>query len=324
MFYSIRHLTRFRYDSPVSESLMEVRMHPRTENNQRCLSFQLSVDPRARVNVYRDYLGNSVHHFDVPGKHDELAVLAESLVEMESPAELPAGLGAGSAAWQELDAITAAGDYWEMLMPSSFACPSAELEGLASELRVQRRDDPLTFLRELNSAIFEWFDYVPKSTQVDSPIQHAIEARKGVCQDFAHVMIALVRHVRIPCRYVSGYVYPREEKRDRSSDGATHAWVEALVPGFGWVGFDPTSNLIAGERHIRTAIGRDYADVPPTKGIFKGKAASELAVSVRVSPSDAPPPPDADLRAEPDWTTASTPADLPLDEVHAQQQQQQQ
>jgi transglutaminase-like putative cysteine protease len=131
---------------------------------------------------------------------------------------------------------------------------------------------------------------------------------------------------------VSGYVHPREEKlredkvRERSSaDGATHAWVEALLPGLGWVGLDPTSNLLAGERHIRTAIGRDYADVPPTKGIFKGDAASELAVSVRVAPSDAPPPPDADLRAPVDWVAAaSAPVYPPLDEVIAQQQQQQQ
>ena len=183
-------------------------------------------------------------------------------------------------------------------------------------------DDPLTFLRQLNHDIYEWFDYVPKSTRVDSPIDHAIETGKGVCQDFAHIMIALVRHVRIPCRYVSGYVYPREEKRDRTGDGATHAWIEALVPGYGWVGFDPTSDLLAGSRHIRSAIGRDYADVPPTKGIFKGNAASELAVSVRVSLSDAPPPPD-DLRMVPDWSAAATPSELPLDDVQAQQQQQQ-
>jgi len=319
MFYSIRHLTRFRYDSPVRESLMEVRMHPRTETNQRCLSFQLSVDPRARVNVYRDYLGNSVHHFDVPAKHTELAILAESLVEMEPPAELPETLGPD--AWHDLDALTAAGDYWEMLMPSFYACPSDALEDLAAELKVKRRGDPLTFLRELNSSIHRWFDYVPKSTQVDSPIDYAIETRKGVCQDFAHVMTALARHVRIPCRYVSGYVYPRDEKRARS-EGATHAWVEALLPGYGWVGFDPTSNLLAGERHIRTAIGRDYADVPPTKGIFKGNAASELAVSVRVAPADAPSP-EADLRATLDWTAVAAPPELALDDVSAQQQQQQ-
>jgi len=298
---------------------MEVRMHPRTETNQRCLSFQLSVDPRAHVNVYRDYLGNSVHHFDVPAKHTELAILAESLVEMEPTPELPEGLGAD--AWHDLDALTAASDYWEMLMPSSYARPSEALESLAEELKVKRRGDPLTFLRELNSSIHRWFDYVPKSTQVDSPIDYAIETRKGVCQDFAHVMTALARHVRIPCRYVSGYVYPRDEKCARS-EGATHAWVEALLPGYGWVGFDPTSNLLAGERHIRTAIGRDYADVPPTKGIFKGNAGSELAVSVRVAPADAPSP-EADLRATLDWTAVAAPAELVLDDVAAQQQQQQ-
>src|ERR1700677_2863589 len=108
MFYSIRHLTQFRYDSPVSESLMEARMQPRSEGAQRCRSFQLSVDPRAQVFFYRDYLGNSVHHFDVPGKHTQLRIIAESLVEMETPPELPERLA--PEAWEELDALVAAGD----------------------------------------------------------------------------------------------------------------------------------------------------------------------------------------------------------------------
>jgi transglutaminase-like putative cysteine protease len=322
VFYSIRHETRFRYDSPVSESLMEVRMHPRTEGSQRCLSFQLSSDPRARVHLYRDYLGNSVHHFDVPGKHKGLRILAEALVEMETPPELPEKLD--PAAWQDLDAVVAAGDFWEMLKPSQFARPSPGLDGLIVDLEVERKDDPLTYLRQLNAAVYSWFDYVPKATHVDSPIEHAIETRKGVCQDFTHIMIALVRHVRIPCRYVSGYVHPRSKHADRSADGATHAWLEALLPGYGWVGFDPTNNLIAGERHIRTALGRDYADVPPTKGIFKGSASSELAVSVRVALSEAFPPPEADLRSSDQWTSAGSPGDSPLEDIYAQQQQQQQ
>lgn len=332
MFYSIRHLTQFRYDSAVSESLMEVRMHPRTEGGQRCLSFQLTVDPRAQVNWYRDYLGNSVHHFDVPGQHKELAILAEGLVEMQAQPPPPDRLHAG--AWGQLDAETAAGDYWEMLMPSPFACPSESLNILIRELRVERRDDPLAFLRELNTRIYEWFEYVPKATSVDSPIDHAIQARKGVCQDFAHIMTALARHVRIPCRYVSGYVLPRPpvDKKmpgDRpartSQTGATHAWIEALIPAYGWVGFDPTNNLLAGERHIRTAIGRDYADVPPTKGMFKGSAASELAVTVRVAPSDAPPPLERELRSSAEWIASGPPPEAPLEEnIYAQQQQQQQ
>ncbi|HEY4363375.1 MAG TPA: transglutaminase family protein [Bryobacteraceae bacterium] len=322
MFFTIRHLTRFRYDAPVSESLMEVRMHPRTEGYQRCLSFELSVDPRARVNLYRDYLGNSVHHFDVPGKHTELRILAEALVEMEEPAPLPEALEA--TAWDELDALVGAGDYWETLHPSQFASPGPGLEKLIRELNVRRRSDPLSFMLQLNSAVNGWFEYVPKATRVDSPIEHAIEARKGVCQDFAHILIALARHVKIPCRYVSGYVHPRESSPAHGRDGATHAWVEALMPGLGWVGFDPTSNLIAGARHIRTALGRDYADVPPTRGIFKGAAASELTVSVRVAPSEAPPPPETELRSSGEWVVSESSGELPVEDIHAQQQQQQQ
>jgi transglutaminase-like putative cysteine protease len=317
MFYSIRHLTQFRYDSAVSESLMEARMHPRTEGSQRCLSFHLAVDPRAMVFQYRDYLGNSVHHFDVPGKHIMLRIVAESLVEVQVAPELPKRLGGD--AWNQLDSLVSSGDYWEMLKPSHFAQPTEALLQLSDVLSVHRRDDPLMFLRELNDSIYSWFDYVPKATHVDSPIDHAIEARRGVCQDFAHIMTALVRHVKIPCRYVSGYLYPRAIHPDRSSEGASHAWVEALLPGLGWVGFDPTNNLIAGERHIRTAIGRDYADVPPTRGVFKGKAASELKVSVRVAPSDAPPPPDAEMNAPPVWEPGSE-----IDQIDIQQQQQQQ
>jgi transglutaminase-like putative cysteine protease len=115
-------------------------------------------------------------------------------------------------------------------------------------------------------------------------------------------MIAIVRRLRIPCRYVSGYLYHDDQNRDRSADGATHAWVEALLPGFGWVGFDPTNDLMAGPRHIRTAVGRDYADVPPTLGTMKGRADTELQVRVRVVPSQALLPPDDDFAADEEWS----------------------
>jgi transglutaminase-like putative cysteine protease len=153
---------------------------------------------------------------------------------------------------------------------------------LALELDVRRRDDPLTVLRDLNSDIHRIFDYSPKTTRVDSPIDEALSMRKGVCQDFAHIMITLVRHLQIPCRYVSGYLYRGE---GRSTGEATHAWVEAYLPDIGWVGFDPTNNTLTDERHVRVAIGRDYSDVPPTRGVFRGKAESEMAVTVRIAPS---------------------------------------
>lgn len=286
MFYTIRHVTTFRYDAPISESVMEVRMQPRTEDAQRCHSFDLRVDPRAAVSAYRDHLDNIVHHFDLPGEHDRLVITAESLVERDPGPLLPDALPAD--AWQELDRLTAEGDYWDFLMPSQFARPTPLLRELGRLLNIHRRDDPLSLLREINTAIFNTFSYVPQSTRVDSPIDDALRERQGVCQDYSHVMIALARELGIPCRYVSGYLFHRTDSADRSAQDATHAWVEALLPDWGWIGFDPTNNLLAGERHLRAAVGRDYADVPPTRGVFKGAAATELEVAVQVSLAEPP------------------------------------
>ena len=132
--------------------------------------------------------------------------------------------------------------------------------------------------------------------------EDALRSRQGVCQDFAHIMIALVRNAGIPCRYVSGYLCHSSENAHPAADGATHAWVEALLPGIGWIGFDPTINRLAGEKHIRTAIGRDYADVPPTMGMMKGKAGTQLQVRVRVTPSQAVLPPDEEFAADEEWS----------------------
>ncbi|HEX8136962.1 MAG TPA: transglutaminase family protein [Pyrinomonadaceae bacterium] len=286
MHYSILHVTKFRYSAPITESVMQLWMQPRSEAIQRCLKFELTLRPSARPSHYRDPLGNIVHHFDIPGQHTQLVIKAESLVEMQTPEPPPHALA--PSAWDELEAMVAAQDYWDMLMPSHFARPTALLRELARELKVERRDDPLSVLRELNTAIYNHFDYVPQSTSVDSPIDDALRARKGVCQDYSNIMIALARELRIPCRYVSGYLFHRVEYNDRSAQDATHAWVEALLPRLGWVGFDPTNNLLAGERHIRVAVGRDYQDVPPTRGVFKGAAESELSVAVQVKPAAEP------------------------------------
>jgi transglutaminase-like putative cysteine protease len=325
-FYSIRHLTRFRYAKPVSESIMETRMHPRTDSNQHCLTFTLSVSPRCRVFTYRDHLGNNVQHFDIPGDHTQLVIIAESVVEQQVLPDVPRFLSPD--AWRALDELVRAGDYWEMLLPSEFAVETPALLELASKLDVKRRDDPLMLVHELNERLFRYFDYVPRHTRVDSPIDEAIVSGKGVCQDFAHTMIALLRHVRIPARYVSGYLYRSRDDHDRSTPDATHAWVDVLLPHLGWVGFDPTNNLIAHHRHIRTAIGRDYRDVPPTHGIFRGHTESELYVAVHVEAGDQPPALDRKLPIPEDWSVlverAQQPPDqhLPLLELQQMQQQQ--
>jgi len=285
MFYAIRHFTRYRYSRPVWQSAMEARMHPRSEYSQRCFTFQLSVSPRARIFSYNDHTGNIIHHFDIPERHNQLTIIADALVDVDPPLDLPNSLDPES--WRELDSMIEQDDYWDMLMPSPFARTSPELEEFGRKLGIDRNSerDPLTLLRRLNSDLYSEIAYTKESTSVDSPIEVALNARRGVCQDLAHIMITLLRNIQIPCRYVSGYLHHDASHPDRSGDGATHAWVEALLPGLGWIGFDPTNNLIAGGRHIRTAIGRDYSDVPPTIGLMKGSAQTQLQVRVRVSPS---------------------------------------
>jgi transglutaminase-like putative cysteine protease len=282
MHYTIRHVTRFTYETPISEGVMETRMQPRSEGAQRCLHFGLSTVPAARVLMYQDHEGNAVHHFNIPAKHARLTVTAEALVECNKPAALPDALDTSS--WSALDAMTSTGKFWDLVNPSAFASTSVLLEDFAREIAVERKSDPLTTLRWLTDEMYKQFEYSPQSTSVDSPIDDALQSRQGVCQDFAHVMIALVRRLGMPCRYVSGYLFSDAGSTDRSPDGATHAWIEALLPELGWVGFDPTNNLLAGERHVRVAVGRDYADVPPTRGVYKGLSAvkNELAVAVRV------------------------------------------
>ena len=298
LFYSVRHVTRFRYSAPISESMMEVHMQPRGEGAQRLHSFHLATNPRAHLMSYGDELANTIHHFDIPDRHAELSLTARALVELHPPQPLPEALDA--AAWTELDALTATDEYWDTLEPSRFARPSALLHELAQELDVRRGDDPLTTLRDLTAKLYHALEYVPRSTRADSPIDDALRDRRGVCQDYTHIMIALVRGLCIPCRYVSGYLYHRGGGLDRSSAGATHAWIEALLPRLGWVGFDPTNNLVVGDRHIRVAIGRDYDDVPPTHGVFKGHADSELSVAVQVSLSS-PPAPGQDPLPPMEW-----------------------
>ena len=330
-YYSIQHLTRFDYTHPVCESAMEIRMQPRGDGNQRCLTFSLSVSPRCRVFSYRDHLGNQVHHFDIPGDHRQLVIVAHSLVEQQQLGQVPNRLF--PVAWQELDVLLAQGDFWEMLLPSTFAEPTEALRALAVEWKIVRRDDPLSMLHEISRNVFNNFEYLPRSTKVDSPIDVALGARRGVCQDFAHIMIALARMVGIPCRYVSGYLCHGDEPEigsdERNSPSATHAWVEAFLPRLGWVGFDPTNDLVANDRHIRTALGRDYADVPPTHGVYRGKTESELSVAVHVESSETAPPFDETMPVPEDWSIvverAHEPLPLasPLLQIQQMQQQQQ-
>jgi transglutaminase-like putative cysteine protease len=319
--YAIRHITRFTYASPISESVMELRMRPATDGAQRCLQFEVEVAPRARVFAYRDFLGNWVHHFDIPRRHTQLAITARAQVQIDLSRPLPAALGVAD--WAIVDGWRERGEHWDFRQPSRFAAWSAPLldfvDGLGPD--ASREADPLTTARAIMSAIHRGFEYAPNSTRVDSPIDEALAARRGVCQDFTHVMIAALRRLGLPCRYVSGYIAPQPtDEGPAASAIATHAWLEAYLPELGWVGLDPTHDVEAGPRHVRVAIGRDYADVPPTRGTFKGTTASTLAVSVDVTPAEALPTLDPAV-LETSWSIEAPPPAENDRDLQMQQQQ---
>ena len=307
---------------------MEVRMQPRSEGPQRCLSFQVIGHPARRAcSTYRDYLGNIVHHFDVPGAHRQLTIVAEALVDVRPRPDLPCASGAD--AWRQLDAQLASGDYWEMLMPSHFA-QSTESHRTVSPpssglLDVRQRGGAIRWSLSSESELRDLRRDRVRAEEHARGFAHRRRARsrQGVCQDFAHIMIALVRRIGIPCRYVSGYLFHRageqvtvhRRRHARLGGGATcPAWA-------GWASTRPTTSWPA-RRHVRTAVGRDYADVPPTRGVFKGDAASELTVAVRVAPSDKPPPPEAEIESE-DWSEVLHESHAESDREAAEQQQQQ-
>jgi transglutaminase-like putative cysteine protease len=326
-YFSIRHVTRYRYSAPVRESAMQLYMQPRSEGGQFLRSFQVSTNPRAQLFAYTDHLGNAVYHFDIPQEHQTLIIDVESTVEMMPRPAPPSEVSADN--WTILDGQRRVGEHFDMLMRQGIAAPNPLLDafvaehGLGAETMRSARD-PMTALKLLNQTLYAAFDYDQEETDVDSPIDHALTTRRGVCQDFAHVMIAIVRGWGIPCRYISGYLFHEKGSHDRSVADASHAWVEAYLPSLGWVGFDPTNNVIAAERHIRVAIGRDYADVPPTKGIYKGTAQGELAVAVKVTPRQAPSHHEDFLRIVRPMRQARPGAGDELEEMQAQQQQQQQ
>lgn len=280
MQYRIQHVTCFDYSQPIRESVMELRMQPRTDAVQRCLEFELDIAPEAVPHRYTDFLQNTVHHFDIPGQHQHLKVTATALVEIEN---VPGSRNSSASAWAELDALKDSAEYWDWLHPSHFAHPSDLLNAFAEKHHIGRRHDPLSDLKHLQDAIANGLVYQRGITRADSPIDECLKNNSGVCQDFAHIFIALARGMGVPCYYVSGYLFQSANGGPQIAEASTHAWAEGFVPRIGWVGFDPANRALAGEDHVRVAIGRDYQDVPPTRGTFKGLADTKLDVRVFVA-----------------------------------------
>lgn len=300
-------------------------MQPQKSVRQRLISFELDLDPPAQLFSYPDTFGNAVYHFDVPQPHDRLTIVARSAVETQAPVALPEALDLGE--WDRLRSDFVRGENFDFLRPHGFAVTTEKLRDFIAKQGVDdlRRRDPLTAVRQLNTLIYGAFGYEAGITNADSPIDEALTLGRGVCQDFAHIMLAICRKWGLPARYVSGYLFTDRQTGDRSDPDATHAWVEVFLPSLRWIGFDPTNNVEVGERHVAAAVGRDYADVPPSRGVYKGDADSQLAVAVAVRRTRAALTEPEFLRiAQPAPTSAGRRRRAGGDYERQQQQQQQQ
>ena len=286
MRFRITHRTHYRYAGSASESFMEARLTPATDASQRLLSRQLTTTPSANTHSYTDYFGNTVETFSIVKRHRELVL--ESVCDVETTPVAPPSTAL------ELSVSEARQLYrgeklklFEFLMPSEAIAIGPEVNALANKL-FKPGDSLGPSLLRLNNWIKTNFRYHSGSTQIDTPVAVALKQRSGVCQDFAQVMIAVLRSAEIPTRYVTGYIETEtqrkasEAKRAPALIGASesHAWVEVFLPGGFWWPLDPTNDCIAGERHVKVAVGRDYHDSTPTRGVFKGTHTEKLSVAV--------------------------------------------
>lgn len=282
MRYRIRHRTAYSYAEAVHESFNEVRLRPLSGETQNCLDFDLAIDPPATVITFRDFYGNIVHDFGVPYLHDHLTIEATSDVMTFALADQPlAGPPDGTPDHSPAIAAVAtdpvlADEHAEFLIPSTYvAMESTSREIARALLAGEPAISAYGFLLEAGAYIRGHFAYQVGVTTVHSTVSDLIAGGSGVCQDFAHLLISLCRHAGLPARYVSGYL------GDVSVSGASHAWAEAFVPPYGWLGFDATLGRPCTGRHVKIAVGRDYADVSVVRGTYRGQAEATLAVEVQ-------------------------------------------
>jgi transglutaminase-like putative cysteine protease len=279
MKYRVTHRTHYRYQAPVTESFNEARLQPVSNERQHCHSFVLRVFPATRVSHHLDSYSNHVHFFEVPEAHDELLVEGLSIVEIFPQAELspPAPV-----AFSQLEPYRHQEMCYDFLHTSQYVSTEPFVRDTARAVCGGAADVWSTAV-QIMGFIYENFTYAPQTTSVNTHMEEVLRLRKGVCQDFAHVMIGLCRSLGIPARYVSGYIFNGDASSAMRGAQASHAWCEILMPGWGWHGLDPTNNLIASVGHIKVAVGRDYADVAPLRGTYKGTNQKEMDVAVAVS-----------------------------------------
>lgn len=285
MRFHITHTTRYGYADPASESYMEARIAPPTNAAQTILRRELTITPATPVSTYQDYFGNTVEYLSIIHRHPELVLAVECEVETH-PERVPAAAVDLSIAEARQIYRTQLLDRYDFLRPSAGVQFSKAVFALSN--RLFRTSDQLgEAVHGLMRWVHQGFKYKAGVTSVSTTVEEALELRSGVCQDFAHVMIAILRSAEIPARYVCGYIETDRqraamEKGEQELIGAaeSHAWVEIGLPNGDWLALDPTNNIPVGPRHVVVSVGRDFHDVSPTRGVFKGAGRTELSVKV--------------------------------------------
>ena len=278
--FNIHHITKYEYDRPVKESVNEIRIYPFSGHEQETLYHELNVTAQPEIMTITDYWGNRAGMFNLILSHRELVIESKLVVRT---------LG------QEEQVPDNRGSFDDL--QQAVSCDLFLLE-LARSEESHFKDQIAAITQEVYSAgatvaevvkrtcgyIFSQFKYIKGITSIETTVAEILEHRSGVCQDFAHVMLEVLRSLHIPTRYVSGYICPNKD--GMRGEGATHAWVEAWIPGQGWRGIDPTNNVWVTNRHVKLAVGRNFNDCSPVKGTFKGPARQSLSVYVSIGYED--------------------------------------
>jgi transglutaminase-like putative cysteine protease len=282
MRFAIRYRSEFRYPDPVFESHNLLRACPTTDARQTLLHYEVTTTPAARLHGYRDYWGTRVDAFGVRAPHTSLTIQAEAGVETRPTG--PMAVCPRRSALADPEFIDS---HLEFLGRSPHTAWNEALRKEAEQRSASAGDDVVGIVLALHRMVGTSLEYAPGSTEIGVDVNDVLRGRKGVCQDFAHLLVALARSLGIPARYVSGYLFEAGEAEavDPGSERAaikTHAWVEVAIPGAGWWGLDPTNRQEVGERHVKIGHGRDYDDVLPLRGVFQGAGAQALAVAVQI------------------------------------------
>jgi transglutaminase-like putative cysteine protease len=275
--YSIKHITRYTYPAVVIDSANQIMLFPISDEQQEVRKHKLIISEQPSVETFTDYFGNQAGFFSVIKPHTELTIQSDlEVIIHEAP--LPEDKAPPSKQWENLEAIKEQNPYMDFLTQKNF---DAFIEVSATvTAMINESTSPFAIAQTISDFIYNNFEYKKGITSVETKVDEIWKLKAGVCQDFAHILLVMLRMIGIPARYVSGYICPKNH--ELRGEGATHAWVDAYIPFHGWIGLDPTNNCIVSDRHVRLAIGRNFSDCTPVKGTYKGSSEHKLEVSVTI------------------------------------------